>query len=66
MSKDAHKYPQSTIRIDPDIMTKLKYVAKKSSRTTNKEIEHIIIKHIKEYEAEYGEITSERAARLFS
>ena len=38
-------------------MDKLKYIAKYNGRSANKEIEQLILKHIKAWEKEHGEIT---------
>ena len=65
MPQGVHKYPQTAIRIDPELMTKLRFIAKESSRSATKEIEQLIIKHVKEYESDFGEITSKDIARLF-
>lgn len=57
-------FPQSTIRIEPKTMSKLKYIAFEESRTINKEIERLIIKHVKEYEEKYGEIGDDDIKRM--
>ena len=57
MPNAPHKYPQYGLRISPEIMDKLKYIAARSSRSTNKEIEHLIIQHIESWEKAHGPIT---------
>ena len=51
------KLPHYALRIPSDIMDKLKYIAERSGRSANKEIEQLIIKHIADFEAEKGIIT---------
>ena len=43
----------------------MKYIANENGRSTNKEIEQLIIKYIKEYEKSYGEIEKEDIEHLF-
>ena len=50
------KLPHYALRIPSDIMDKLKYIADRSGRSANKEIEQLIIKHIAEWEREHGQI----------
>jgi len=45
--------------LDDIILLKLKYVAKKETRSTSNLIEHLCIQHINEYEAIHGEISIE-------
>ena len=59
------KYPQFPLKIDPDYLDKMKYIANENGRSTNKEIEQLIIKYIKEYEKSYGEIEKEDIEHLF-
>ena len=42
----AKKYPQFPLKIDPDYLDKMKYIANENGRSTNKEIEQLILKHI--------------------
>ncbi len=44
------KLPHYALRIPADIMDKLKYIAERSGRSANKEIEQLIIQHIEEWE----------------
>lgn len=60
------KYPQFPIRINPKIMDKLKFIAKFESRSTSKEIEHLIIQRIKAHEDKYGEISQEDIERMIN
>ena len=65
MPQGKYKNPKSSLRIDSELMAKLKFIAKESSRSANKEIEQLIIKHVKDYEMHFGEITSKDIASLF-
>ena len=49
--------PQYTLRISPNAMDKLKYIAERSGRSANKEIEQLILAHIERWEREQGPIT---------
>lgn len=49
-----------TLRISPQLMEKLEFIAKYNGRTKNKEIEQLIKKAIREFEAEHGKIEIER------
>ena len=64
MSSGRNRYPQFPIRTDPILIEKIRYIGLENSRSAGKEIEQLIIKHIKQYEAEYGEITLDDLARL--
>lgn len=48
--------PQFTIRIDPLLLKKLRYVAESNARSANREVETLIKKHVEEYEQKNGEI----------
>lgn len=50
------KLPHYALRIPSTIMDKLKYIADYNGRSANKEIEQLIIKHIKEWEKTHGTI----------
>ncbi len=43
-----------SLRIDEQLMDKLKVISDENGRSLNKEIEQLIIKHIREYESDYG------------
>ena len=49
--------PQFTIRIDPLLLKKIRYVAEYNARSANREVETLIKKHIEEFEKKHGEIT---------
>ena len=49
--------PQFTIRIDPIMLKKIRYVAEYNARSANREVETLIKKHIDNFEKEHGEIT---------
>lgn len=59
------KYPQFPIRVNPIIIRKMRYIANENSRSTAKEIEQLMIKHIKEYELSMGEITEDELDDFF-
>ena len=49
-----------TLRVDPELLEKLGYIAEYEGRTKNRELEQMIKKRIHEFEMEPGEIpTSE-------
>ena len=50
------KKTRYTHRIDPELLEKLGYVAEYEGRTKNRELEQLIKKRIREFEAEHGEI----------
>lgn len=56
MPNAPHKKPQYGLRISPEIMDKLKYIASRSGRSANKEIEQLIIQHIEAWEESHGPI----------
>ena len=45
-----------TLRVDPDLLDKLGYIAEYEGRTKNRELEQLIKRRIREFEAEHGEI----------
>lgn len=53
------KKPVIAIRTSPEIVEKIKYIAEKQNRSTSKEIEMLIKKHIETYEQYNGEIKTE-------
>lgn len=57
MPNTPQKKPQYGLRISSDIMDKLKYIAHRSGRSANKEIEQLIIQHIEEWERIHGPIS---------
>ena len=46
-----------SLRLDEDIMNKLRTIAKKEDRPLSKQFERIVREYIKEYESRNGEIT---------
>lgn len=51
------KLPQFTIRIDPIMLKKIRYIAEYNARSANREVETLIRKHIKDFEREHGIIS---------
>lgn len=49
--------PQFTIRIDPELLKKIRYVAEYNARSTNREVELLIRQHVELFEKEHGKIT---------
>lgn len=45
-----------TLRVDQELLDKLGYVAEYEGRTKNRELEQLIKRRIREFEAEHGEI----------
>ena len=45
-----------TLRIDPDLLEKLGYIAEYEGRTKNKELERLVTLHIAKFEQEHGKI----------
>lgn len=60
-----NKYPVFPVRVRPEIIEKIRYIGFVNSRSANKEIEQLMIKRIKEYEDEVGEITQKDIDRMF-
>ena len=56
MPNAPHKNPQCGLRIPSATMDKLKYIADRSGRSANKEIEQLILKHIDAWEKAHGPI----------
>ncbi len=54
MPNAPHKHPHYALRIPTETMDKLKYIAEYNGRSANKEIEQLILKHIKAWETENG------------
>lgn len=51
------KLPHYALRIPKETMDKLKYIAEYNGRSANKEIEQLILKHIREWENKQGPIS---------
>lgn len=49
--------PRYTLRVPQELLDKVKYIADYYGRSKNKELEQMIISHIKTFESEHGEIT---------
>ena len=45
-----------TLRVDPELLEKLGYVAEYEGRTKNRELEQLIKQRIRDFEAEHGKI----------
>ena len=45
-----------TLRVDAELLEKLAYVAEYEGRTKNRELEQLIKRRIREFEAEHGKI----------
>ena len=45
-----------TLRIDPDLLEKLGYIAEYEGRTKNKELKRLVKLHIAKFEQEHGKI----------
>jgi hypothetical protein len=50
--------PRYTLRVPRDILDKITHIAENNDRSTNKEIERLLKKHIEEYEEKNGKITT--------
>lgn len=50
------KLSRYTLRVEQDLLDKFAYIAEYEGRTKNRELEQMIKKRIKEFEAEHGEI----------
>ena len=60
MKERLNPYP---LRLDPEVMHKLKVVARRNGRSVNKEIEFRMREVIRAYETEHGPIRLEKDAR---
>ena len=50
------KLSRYTLRVEQELLDKFGYIAEYEGRTKNRELEQMIKKRIKEFEAEHGEI----------
>lgn len=57
------KMPQFTVRVDPSLLKKFRYVAEYNARSANREAELLFRQHVKEFEKKHGEITDDILAR---
>lgn len=48
--------PQFTVRVEPELLKKFRYVAEYNARSANREAEVLIKKHIDEFEKVHGKI----------
>lgn len=48
--------PKFTLRIDPDLLKKIRYIAEYNARSANREVEFLIRNHVKNFESQHGEI----------
>lgn len=51
-----NKYNVFPLRIAPEIVARIKYIAEYNGRSANKEIEQLILRHIENWEDEHGDI----------
>ena len=51
--------PQFTIRIDPGLLAKLRYVAEYNARSANREVEMLIRRHVEKFEQSHGIIEAD-------
>lgn len=49
--------PQFTVRVEPDLLKKFRYIAEYNARSANREAEVLIKRHIKDFEQKHGPIT---------
>jgi len=56
VGKMADSKARFTLRVEPELLDKLGYIAEYEGRTKNRELEQMIKKRIREFEAEHGEI----------
>ena len=56
LTDDKSRY---TLRIEPELLRKLGYIAEYEGRTKNRELEQMIKKRIAEFEREHGPIADE-------
>lgn len=54
------KTPRFTLRIDPELMKKFRYVAERHYLSANKEAEKLIKAHVEAYEKEHGPINADK------
>lgn len=54
----ASKLPVLGVRINDELKEKLKYIADYNGRSMNKEIEQLIIRHVRQFEKDNGPINN--------
>jgi len=52
----ASNLPKFTIRMERDLLNKIRYVAEYNARSANREVEFLIRNHVKDFEKQHGEI----------
>lgn len=57
--------PRYTMRIERPLLDRLQYISKYEGRTANKQLEQLVKRCVKEFEAEHGEITDEMISQLY-
>ena len=57
--------PRYTMRINQTLLSKLQYISQYEGRSANKQLEQLVKRCIKEFEAEHGEITEEMLQELY-
>lgn len=45
-----------TLRIDPELLKKFRYVAEYNARSANRELEVLMKNHVNDFESKYGKI----------
>lgn len=54
--------PQFTVRVDPSLLAKFRYVAEYHARSANREAELLFRQHVEEFEKKHGTITDAKLA----
>ena len=54
------------MRIERPLLDRLQYISKYEGRTANKQLEQLVKRCIREFEAEHGEITDDMLSELFT
>ena len=55
----ANYYTPFSLRISEELLGKIKQIAVQNKRSANKEIEFVLERYVREYEAQHGEIETE-------
>lgn len=58
--------PRYTMRIERPLLDRLQYISEYEGRTANKQLEQLVKRCIREFEAEHGEITDDMLSELFT
>ncbi len=56
--------PQFTVRINPLLLKKFRYVAEYNARSANREAEILIRQHVEDFEKQHGPITPDDLSSL--